>query len=251
MIANLEVQKIGYDFPGQRAACYSADLLLRQYKRVRDRRKDAFTYRDVCPVYVIVLFEKSQAIFHAFPDTYIHRVKPESDTGLSIELLQNYIFIHLDIFKEKTQNGIISNKLEAWLTFFTMKVNESSSKSEDECYFHVYAVHLSNTSQRRSMRLVHHRLVRKRGLIPCRMAGWVCTGIIQQSKHWGQPLIPAGLRSECADLLDSCDHSYFTTIVPLYPVFSTAAFTFRFFTVIVHFFGSPLNAFFAKIFFPA
>ena len=161
MIANLEVQKIGYDFPGQRAACYSADLLLRQYKRVRDRRKDSFTYRDVCPVYVIVLFEKSQAIFHAFPDTYIHRMKPESDTGLEIELLQNYIFIPLDIFKRKTQNGIISNKLEAWLTFFTMKVNESSSKSEDECYFHVCAVHLSNTSQRRSMRLVHHRSARK------------------------------------------------------------------------------------------
>lgn len=34
-IANVEVQKIGYMFPGQRAACYSADLLLRQYKRVR------------------------------------------------------------------------------------------------------------------------------------------------------------------------------------------------------------------------
>ncbi|MFR0987474.1 MAG: PD-(D/E)XK nuclease family transposase, partial [Frisingicoccus sp.] len=31
-IANVEVQKIGYLFPGQRSACYSADLLLRQYK---------------------------------------------------------------------------------------------------------------------------------------------------------------------------------------------------------------------------
>ena len=29
-IANLEIQKIGYLFPGQRSACYSADLLLRQ-----------------------------------------------------------------------------------------------------------------------------------------------------------------------------------------------------------------------------
>ena len=28
-IANIEVQKIGYRFPGERAACYSADLLLR------------------------------------------------------------------------------------------------------------------------------------------------------------------------------------------------------------------------------
>ena len=34
-IANLEIQKIGYKFPGERSACYSADLLLRQYKRVR------------------------------------------------------------------------------------------------------------------------------------------------------------------------------------------------------------------------
>lgn len=29
-IANVEVQKLGYRFPGQRCACYSADLLLRQ-----------------------------------------------------------------------------------------------------------------------------------------------------------------------------------------------------------------------------
>ena len=34
-IVNIEVQKIGYMFPGERAACYSADLLLRQYQRVR------------------------------------------------------------------------------------------------------------------------------------------------------------------------------------------------------------------------
>ena len=34
-LANIEIQKIGYAFPGQRGACYSADLLLRQYKRVR------------------------------------------------------------------------------------------------------------------------------------------------------------------------------------------------------------------------
>ena len=29
-IANVEVQKLGYKFPGQRSVCYSADLLLRQ-----------------------------------------------------------------------------------------------------------------------------------------------------------------------------------------------------------------------------
>ena len=37
-IANVEVQKIGYLFAGQRSACYSADLLLRQYKRVKGEK---------------------------------------------------------------------------------------------------------------------------------------------------------------------------------------------------------------------
>ena len=42
-IANVEVQKVGYHFPGQRSACYSADMLLRQYKRVRNQQKDKFS----------------------------------------------------------------------------------------------------------------------------------------------------------------------------------------------------------------
>ena len=39
-LANIEVQKIGYAFPGARCACYSSDMLLRQYKRVRQRSID-------------------------------------------------------------------------------------------------------------------------------------------------------------------------------------------------------------------
>ena len=35
-IINLEVQKIGYDFPGERAACYASDLAIRQYARARN-----------------------------------------------------------------------------------------------------------------------------------------------------------------------------------------------------------------------
>ncbi len=44
-IANVEVQKLGYMFPGQRAVCYSSDLLLRQYKRVKGEKGKAFSYR--------------------------------------------------------------------------------------------------------------------------------------------------------------------------------------------------------------
>lgn len=121
-IANLEIQKIGYKFPGERSACYSADLLLRQYKRVRSIRKKKFVYRDIKQVYTIVLFEQSPSSFHEFPDTYLHYFKQKSDTGIEIDLLQKYIFISLDIFRtiQQNKNNRIENRLEAWLSFLCM-----------------------------------------------------------------------------------------------------------------------------------
>ncbi len=118
-IANVEVQRIGYAFPGSRCACYSADLLLRQYKRVRGEKGKNFSYRDIKKVYTIVFFEKSTKVFYDFPDTYIHYMKQQSDTGIHIDLLQEYVFIAIDIFREKLHNKGVDkkNKLEAWLTF--------------------------------------------------------------------------------------------------------------------------------------
>ncbi len=109
---------------GQRSACYSADLLLRQYKRVRERKKQenrTFSYRDVKNVYTVVLFETSPQEFHApeFKDTYLHSFYPTSDTGIVLELLQNYCFIPLDIFKNCPQTKGITNRLDAWLTFLS------------------------------------------------------------------------------------------------------------------------------------
>jgi hypothetical protein len=126
-IANVEVQKIGFYFPGERAACYSADLLLRQYKRLRDERKKEFRYGDIQPVYTIVLFEESPGEFKKFPNDYVHYIQPLSDTGLKLNLLQQYFFIPLDIFEKCIQNRNvkIQNELDAWLLFF------SSDKVED------------------------------------------------------------------------------------------------------------------------
>ncbi len=87
-IANVEMQKIGYLFPGQRGACYSADLLLRQYKRVRGERKKKVSYRDIKNVYTIVLFEKSPKEFHAYSDMCYHFFEQKSNTGLKMEFLQ-------------------------------------------------------------------------------------------------------------------------------------------------------------------
>ncbi len=147
-IVNVEVQRIGYAFPGQRGACYSADLLMRQYKRVKAKKKKKFRYSDIKNVYTIIFFEKSTAEFQRFRDVYIHRSKQQTDTGLEIELLQEYVFIALDIFKEKLHNKgvVIDNELEAWLTFlceddpeWILKLIEVHPEFE-ELYQEVYKV---------------------------------------------------------------------------------------------------------------
>lgn len=116
-IFNIEIQKIGYLFPGERTACYAADMLLRQYKRARSKKQNKFSYRDIKGVYILVLFEKSPKEFHEFPETYIHEFKPVSSTGLSLNLLQNYWFIPLDIFRKNLYNKGIQDERDAWLTF--------------------------------------------------------------------------------------------------------------------------------------
>ena len=132
-IANLEVQKAGYYFPGQRAACYSSDLLLRQYKRVREdleKQKKCFSYWEIKKVYTLILYEKSPKEFHAFSEDYLHRFSQKSDTGIEIDLLQEYIFISLDIFHGILHNNgnNITNKLEAWLVFLSMDKPEMIEK---------------------------------------------------------------------------------------------------------------------------
>ena len=58
-IVNLEIQKNGYMFPGERSACYSADLLLRQYRRVRKKNKQ----------------EGKKAELHSYMDRYFKNDK--------------------------------------------------------------------------------------------------------------------------------------------------------------------------------
>ncbi len=153
-IINLEVQKIGYDFPGERAACYASDLTLRQYARARrDAAKRSaeepghkFSYHAIHPVYTIVLIEKSPSLFYRFPDQYIHRFSQKSDTGLSMELLHNYIFIPLDIFRKKHQNEDISTELDAWLTFLSTQEPDEIMRLCDAfpffkgIYRHIYEI---------------------------------------------------------------------------------------------------------------
>lgn len=148
-IANVEVQKIGYLFPGQRSACYSSDLLLRQYKRVRVELGQGFTYRKIQKVYTIVLFEKSNSDFSKFlKEIYIHHFEQKSDTGVEMNLLQEYTFICLDIFDDIIHNEgrKIDGRLEEWLVFLKeddpdmiIKLLEQNSEFRD-IYEEIYNI---------------------------------------------------------------------------------------------------------------
>ena len=119
-LANVECQRIGYSFIGQRAACYSADLLLRQYKRVRNEKKKKFLYKDVKKVCSIIFYETSPTEFKAFPSDMVHHFQQTSDTGLKLDLLQEYFFIPLDIVNRIYHNdNVIDNKLTAWFIFLS------------------------------------------------------------------------------------------------------------------------------------
>ena len=109
-------------FPGSVAHVIQLILLLRQYKRVRRELGKKFHYRDIKKVYTIVLFEKSNSVFKSFSkDIYIHRFQQQSDSGIELNLLQEYTFICLDIFDNIIHNEgrKIDGRLEEWLVFLS------------------------------------------------------------------------------------------------------------------------------------
>ena len=99
-LANVEIQKVPYFFPGERMSCYSSDSVLRQYSRVKGEKGSLFKYSDMKKVYTIVIFETSTAEFHREGLGYIHMGKTIFDTGLQLELLQEYCLIALDVFRK-------------------------------------------------------------------------------------------------------------------------------------------------------
>lgn len=127
-MGNVEIQKIGYLFPGERATCYSSDMVMRQYERVKSERGKDFAYSDLKNVYTIIFMEESSKEFKNYPNEFIHRGEVTFDTGLGINMLQKYFYLPLDIFFSIMDNKDDKNalsELEAWLYFV------GSDKPED------------------------------------------------------------------------------------------------------------------------
>ena len=111
------MQKIGYLFPGERSSCYVADFIMRQYNRIKSEKGKRFTYRDMKPVFLIVLMEKGSTAFKAVSPHFIHREHISYDSNADVKSLSNVLYVSLDTFHEVSQN--IDTKLHAWLTFLS------------------------------------------------------------------------------------------------------------------------------------
>ena len=114
---DIEMQKVGYLFPGQRSDCYTADMIMRQYNRIRNEKSEHFSYQDLKPVHLFILMEKSPKEFHEFPNNYIHEQQISYSSGLKLPSLSHTTYIALDTFNSMVQN--INTELDAWLTFFS------------------------------------------------------------------------------------------------------------------------------------
>ncbi len=130
-LINIEIQKQGYTFPAERITCYSSDLVMRQYARVKGERGKSFTYHDIKKVYVIVIYEKSTGEFHRIPNAYIHHGNTVFDTGLDLKLLQEYFLIALDVF-QKFPYPKIRSEQTAWLSLLTTENMEDAEKLMEE-----------------------------------------------------------------------------------------------------------------------
>ena len=130
-LTNVEIQKVPYAFPEGRMSCYSSDLVMRQYARVRGERGKQFIYRDMKKVYTIIIFEKSTQVFHQIPQSYIHRGSTKFDTGLELSLLQEYCLVCLDVFREFPY-AKDKNEQTAWLSFLLTETVEEAEKLVSE-----------------------------------------------------------------------------------------------------------------------
>lgn len=120
--ANVEVQKIGYRFPIERNDCYGADVILRQYVRLKAQSGALFDFRQMQKVYCIVIMEQSTREFHQASHQYVHRRRMQFDSGIMKENsgLHQDCFVCLDLFRKNVRSvSDVRSELDAWLTFLS------------------------------------------------------------------------------------------------------------------------------------
>ena len=120
--ANIEMQKIGYQFPLARADCYASDIIMRQYSLLKSEAGERFDFNQMNKVYCIILIETSPREFHKSGGNFLHKRSSVFDTGIyqNHPGLHEDLFVCLDIFRSAVHN-ITDNcsPKDAWLTFLS------------------------------------------------------------------------------------------------------------------------------------
>ena len=141
-ITNIEIQKVPYDFPAARISCYSADLVLRQFRMLQGmnegQRNDYYddaaagkagketsqaadgssskpSYENMKKVHTIIFFEKSSSSLKSPKDKrlYFHVGKTVFNTEINMKLLQEYHLISLDTFRKYRYSDIIEGRIDS------------------------------------------------------------------------------------------------------------------------------------------
>lgn len=116
-IINVEMQKVGYLFPSQRTSCYAADIIMRQYNRVKALKGKSFTYKDIQQTYLFIIMEKSSSEFLSVPGQFIHHRNISYSSGVRLPETADITYVSLDTFRSTVQN--INTEIAAWLTFLS------------------------------------------------------------------------------------------------------------------------------------
>ena len=111
--------------PTERISCYLADLVLRQYKMITGKNQvgkhkpsmngsSKPSYKDMRKVHTIILFEDSNKSLISDMDKvlYFHVGKTKFNTGIKIELLQDFVLVSLDTFRKYRYSDIKEGRTE-------------------------------------------------------------------------------------------------------------------------------------------
>lgn len=134
-VVNVEIQKVPYMFPAERISCYSSDLVMRQYRRESEqgrRENRGITYKNLKKVHTIVFFEQSNSRLISGLDErmYFHEGKTRFNSGIKMELLQEFHLISLDTFKKYRYSDIINNNVK--ITKYDFDENEYNHVVSDD-----------------------------------------------------------------------------------------------------------------------
>ena len=114
-LANVEIQRVVADFSNKRAAVLSSSLLTRQYSILKEQQKAEMDFDKIQKVYTVVFFEDNIPESAVCPDRYLHKSRQTFDTGIKMDLMQEYIFVELNKFRRLVTN--LDTKLDGWLKF--------------------------------------------------------------------------------------------------------------------------------------